>query len=683
MLLVLFDGWGHRAVTLGNPLAEAETPNYDQLWEAYPHVLLQASGAAVGLSEGAVGSASAGYATIAAGRPVEQPALALHRAVDDASFRANPVLLRAARRAAGSKKVRLHLCGQVSDGGVVSSERHYFELLHLLRDAGVPGDRVFVHAILDGHDTPARSGLSYLARFAAEMLRTGVGRVATLMGRLYGMSTTGGWEHTERAYTALVRGSGRLVPSAIQAIQSGYSRGEDDFTLSPASVLGPDGLPLGALHDGDVLIFFNHREEGLERLIRALCEPGFQAFGRPQRPVTRGVCLTEYDCAAELGLEVAFPALDRPPALGQRLAAVGRRLGAVYESCMRAHAQHFTGGVPEPALARRVIPSPPVGDIVHRPEREAGSITAAAVELLEARQCDLVLADYVNADLAGHAGRRETVRAAVEALDAALPPLIRTARRVGGTVLLTAAHGNAEELALPSTTRPLPAHTANPVPLILINDRFKGLRLPADPDYSLADVVPTVFDLLALPPPGDMTGRSLLPDLRAADGAGSDDDLQPALLELTAMEALGMVLDTEISARDWYRVAADQAADPDSASLYRHFAREEEQRIRALEQRRLLLAGGAAAEPPPARPDFAPLPPDAALRPLQVYELVLREEEETYRLLTELAARNLDPQATAVLEQLANEELEFYGRLQRLCEAEEIRVLAALPTAGS
>lgn len=682
VLLVLFNGWGYRAEPFGNVITEAETPNYDQLWEAYPHTVLAASGLAVGLPEGAVGCAAAGYPALAAGQPVEQPALRLDRAVADGSFAANPVLLEAAAEAL-TGTARLHLVGQVSDGQVVSAERHYFELIRAFGQAAVPGDRVFVHAILDGHDTPARSGMNYLARFAAEMLRTGIGRVATLMGRRYGMATAGGWEATERAYAALVHGAGRLVPSAIQALQAGYSRGESDSNLSPAVVLGSDGLPLGRVESGDVVVSFNHRGEEIERLLRALLQPELDTFAREQPPDVRLISLTDYPYLSELGGLAAFPSPPSPPTIGRALAAGRRRVAVVGESLMARHLERFGEGMPERLFERRLLASPPFEDILVAPARVADELTSIAVELLSTGRYDLVVLDYTNADLAGHTGNVDVARAAVEALDAVLPPLVRTARRARATMILTSTHGNVEDLSLPNAARPNPAHTAHPVPLLLIDDRLKGQSLSEDREHSLADIAPTVLDLLGVTIPDSMTGQSLVRALRPTEARTGSDDPWPAALEIGPLEAMDMMLAITRDARDLYLGAAERATDPESAALYRHLAGEEERRFAVLTQRHALLATGQdhAHDEHPNRETL--LPPAPGLMPLAVLEMAIREEMEVCRILTEIAARNLDPQGTAVFEQLATEAHEFVGRLQQLCESEEIRLLAALtPPAG-
>ncbi|NUP98827.1 MAG: hypothetical protein HUU35_03110 [Armatimonadetes bacterium] len=676
VVLVLFDGWGYRPEPFGNVIAEAVTPSYDQLWEAYPHVLLEASGPAVGLSEGTVGSAAAGYATIAAGRPVEQPPLRLDRAVDDGTFRTNDVL-RAAAATVLEQGCRLHLLGLVSDGQVVSSERHYFELLSLLNEAGVPGDRVLVHAILDGYDTPHRSGMNYLARFAAEMMRSGVGRVATLLGRSYGMADTGGWEATERAYAALVHGAGRLVPSAIQALQAGYSRGEDDVTLSPSVVLGSDGLPLGRLGDGDIVLCFNHRESGIERLLSALLAPRFEAFEREEQPALRGITLTGYSYAAALGCQVAFPAPARPVSLGHRLAAAGKRVAVVSEGVAESHLRRLVAGADPATVTTCFLPSPPAEEVVEKPERLTAALTTTAVELIEGGEHDLVVVSYLNADLAGHYGQVAAARRAVEALDGALPPIVRTARRVGATVLLSSCYGNVEELEPATASRPNPAHTIHPVPLVLINDRFKGHQVPRGASHTLADLCGTVLGLLGLEVPSEVSGQDLSARLVAEERTDAEDDGAQAPLEISAAEAIGMTIMTARQARAYYQTGARRAGDPESAALYRHLADEEARRIRALERRYELLEPGHPYAPPEIGGEADYDLPDPRLRPLEVLEVAIREELETYRIFTEIATRNLDSQGKTVLEQLASEELEQLAQLQRLSDSEAIRLLSA------
>jgi len=672
VVLALFQGWGDRPERLGNVIAEAETPNFDQLWEAYPHTLLETCGAAVGLTPGMVGSAAAGYAAIAAGRPVTQAAACLDAAIADGSFFTNPVLIELARQVRDEGR-RLHLLGLISDGQVVSRERHYLALLALLAKAGVPGRQVLVHAVLDGYDTPARSGMNYLARLAAEMRRTAIGRVATLMGRAYGLLPLGGWEACERAYGALVHGAGRLAASAIEAVQAGYSRGEDDLTLSPAVVLGPDGLPLGRLADGDLLLCFNHREEGLERLLTALLAPAEPPFDRGKRPELRVTTLAEYGLAKPFGVTVAWPAEPSPPSLGQVATVAGRRLALVAEAVVADRQQLLgRGAALDPALCL-ALPSPPLEHMVDHPQRLTTAITAQVTAWLEAGAADLIVADYFNVDLAGHLGQPETARLAVEALDATLAPLVRAARRAGATVLLSGCFGNVEDLALANTARPNPAHSLNPVPLLLINDTLKGLALPESGEHGLADLGVTLAAILGVELPR-ATGCDLLAQL-APLAAPRPSEEGPAALEISAAEALAMMIAAGRDAARWYQAAAGCAADPEVGLVYGALGRDEERRTQALERRHELLAGSPAPAPRRDGPRGAAAP-DPRATALGALDRAVAEEWQTYRLLCELAARNLDPHGTAVLEQLANEELEVFQRLQRLSESEAIRLLA-------
>lgn len=678
VLLVVFDGWGYRPEARGNAIVAAETPNYDQLEEAYPHLVLEAAGEAVGLPAGTVGSGPAGFATLAAGRPVAQAQQLIGSAIDDGSFNANPVLREMIARLRDGDG-RLHLVGLVSNGEVVSSEAHYFELLHLLAESGVAGEQVFIHAVLDGYDTPPRSGMNYLARFAAEMMRTGVGRVATLMGRNYALPGVSSWEPLERAYGAMVLGAGRLAPTAIQAIQSGYSRGEDDADLSPTVVLGTDGLPLGCVRPGDQVLCFCHQLRGIERLLRALADPAFDGFAREDWPAPRVIGLAGHRTLERLGCPVAFPAEPPRCTLSRELAAAGKRVALLCESAAADHLEPLQAGVGPETVSSFVLPSPPLHEIVERPERLARELTEQAVELLDQAAADLIVVDYTNADLAGHRGQPETARAAVEALDAVLPQLVRAARRAGASMLLTACYGNVEQLETPNSARPSPAHTANRVPLVVIDDRLKGYQFQGLEQAGLADLAPTVLAMLHLDICQHMTGIDLLAYLHPA-APEERGETGAAPVEIDAVEALGMAIVAEELARDYYTAAAAAATDLDAAALYRHLAAGEAERLRGLERRRALLAPGSD-EPTAGRFDPAPRP-SPGLSPLEVLDLAIKEELESYRILAELAARNLDPQGAVVLEQLANDELDFLERLQRLSEAEAIRLLSALPPAG-
>ncbi len=388
--------------------------------------------------------------------------------------------------------------------------------------------------------------------------------------------------------------------------------------------------------------------------------------------------LTSYSFAEDLGLRVAFPAPPPPPSLGARLTGAGKRVGLVLESVMESQIRRLTRGADPERVVTRILPSPAFDEVRERPERLTNELTAAAVELIEDGGLDLIVVDYVNADLAGHFGQMNLAVRAVESLDAALSPLVRTARKAKATLLLSACYGNVEELAVSGVARPNPAHTANPVPLVLINDSFKGYHFARRDGYNLADLSATVLDLLGLELPGELQGRPLVALLSQLDSDPEAELAGPAPVEITASEAIAMVIQIERETKAYYLTAADVTTDLDSAPLYRHLAAETERRLQALERRYELLE--SARLPLSATPE--PAVPPAGLPPLEVLEVAIREELDTHRILTDIAARNLDPQGRAVLEQIATEELAIVERLQKLAESEAIRLLSALPAEG-
>ena len=501
VILLICDGWGEAPPSPGNAITLAATPTFERWRRRYPRTTLEASGEAVGLPAGLMGNSEVGHLNLGAGRIVPQDLLRIDRALADGSFSRNPALLEAMERAS-RPGAALHLLGLLSDGGVHSHERHLFGLLAMARRQGVP--RVVVHVFTDGRDTPPRSALRYIGNLEDVLGRTG-GEIGTVTGRYYAMDRDARWDRVAAAYAALVAGSGERASSAREAVENAYSRGESDEFLLP-TVIGSPESPPRAIAGGDAAIFFNFRADRARQLTRALTEPEFSEFERGDRPSLTFVCFTRYK--KEFTLPVAFPPLVLDGILASAWADHGVRNLRLAETEKYAHVTYFfNGGVEKafPGEARVLVPSWRGATYDLHPEMSAGEITREAVAAIEGRSFDALVVNFANADMVGHTGKiPETVKA-IETLDGCFARLEDACAQAGAVLLMTADHGNAEQMLDPETGQPHTAHTTNPVPLILVNDGAADLR----PGGALADVAPTILGLQGLPVPGEMTGRDL------------------------------------------------------------------------------------------------------------------------------------------------------------------------------
>jgi 2,3-bisphosphoglycerate-independent phosphoglycerate mutase len=502
LLLMILDGWGINPNPAHNAVALAKTPNLTKFLREYPHAAIRTSGMAVGLPEGQMGNSEVGHLNLGAGRVVYQELTRVTKAILDGDFFTNPVLLDCIARvkAAGG---RLHLSGLLSDGGVHSHNTHLYALLELARREGL--QEVFIHCLLDGRDTPPQSGADYLAQLEGEIARIGVGTIATVMGRYYAMDRDNRWERVEKAYNAIVCGEGEIRASAKEAIRQSYAAGVHDEFVVPVVV------KQGAtVNNGDGFIFFNFRSDRAREITRAIALDGFDGFERRNRPQLAGyVCLTEYD--ATFGLPIAFGSTELTNILGGMLAGAGLKQLRIAETEKYAHVTFFfNGGVetPFPGEDRALIPSPKeVATYDQKPEMSAVQVTDKLLKLLEQDQYDVIILNFANCDMVGHTGIEEAAIRAVEAVDACAGRIVARVRELGGAVLITADHGNAEQL-LDENGEPFTAHTTNPVWLVLVDDSRRDVKLREG--GRLADVAPTVLKMLGIPQPQEMTGESLL-----------------------------------------------------------------------------------------------------------------------------------------------------------------------------
>jgi len=501
VLLLICDGWGHAPASPGNAITLARTPIFDRWLKEYPSALLEASGEAVGLPAGVMGNSEVGHLTLGAGRMVPQDLLRIDLALRDGSFFENAALEEACRQAR-RKGATLHLMGLLSDGGVHSHERHLAGLVAMAGKQRVP--RLRVHVFTDGRDTPPKSARPFIQRLEKELAPVG-GRIATVSGRYYAMDRDKRWDRVARAYAALVFSSGLQAESADAAIEAAYARGESDEFIQPTVILD-NGEPSGPIRDGDVVVFFNFRADRARQITRALTEPDFAEFPRPKPPKTHFFCFTEYK--KEFGLPCAFP----PQELTGILADVWARHGVanlrLAETEKYAHVTYFfNGGVEKayPGEERVLVPSWKGATYDLHPEMSAAQITEAAVTALRGGKFGAHVVNFANADMVGHTGKLPETIAAIETLDRCFGILEAACREQGVILLMTADHGNAEQMIDPATGEPQTAHTTNPVPLIVC---ASGGALRGG--GTLADVAPTLLGIQGLDLPPEMKGRDLL-----------------------------------------------------------------------------------------------------------------------------------------------------------------------------
>jgi 2,3-bisphosphoglycerate-independent phosphoglycerate mutase len=505
LLLMILDGWGEHPHSDHNAISRAATPNMTRLSREYPCTQLDASGMAVGLPDGQMGNSEVGHLNIGAGRIVYQDLTRITKAIQDGSFFRNEVLLdcMAKTKASGGA---LHLAGLLSDGGVHSHNTHLYALLEMAAKQGIRD--VFVHCLLDGRDTPPKSGEEYLAQLKAALERIGTGRIATVIGRYYAMDRDKRWDRVEKAYDAMVLGDGLEFASAKFAIDQSYLDGVTDEFVLP-SVIVEGGEPVGRVKDGDGFIFFNFRSDRAREISRAFTDPDFDGFARKRWPqLASYVCMTVYD--ETFDLPVAFAPVELKNILGEVLGRSGLKQLRIAETEKYAHVTFFFNGgneTPFPGEERILIPSPrEVPTYDKKPEMSARLVTEELLRWLEEDKFDFIVLNFANADMVGHTGKLTAAVKAIEAVDECVGRIVEKVLERKGCALITADHGNAETM-VDEKGGPHTAHTTEPVPFILVDDTRKDAALKTG---ILADIAPTVLNLLGVPKPSEMTGKSLL-----------------------------------------------------------------------------------------------------------------------------------------------------------------------------
>lgn len=498
LAIIIMDGFGISSQEMGNAVARARKPNLDRFWKNYATTTLGASGLAVGLPRGQMGNSEVGHLNLGGGRVVYQDYTRISMEVETGAIFRNPVLQKAMEAARDGK---LHLIGLLSDGGVHSHISHLFALLEMAKKMGLC--RVYVHAILDGRDVPPRSASTYFWELEEKFQQLGVGKVATVSGRYYTMDRDKRWERVEKAYRCLTEGLGHKAETAERAVAESYERDESDEFLKP-TLIDADGL----VEDNDSIIFFNFRPDRAREISRAFVDKDFKEF--PTRPIrVHYTCMTQYD--ATLKAPVAYPAQNLNDTLGQVISSAGLRQLRIAETEKYAHVTYFFNGgkeQPNPGEDRVLIPSPKVATYDLKPEMSAYEVKDEVLRRIDSAKYDLIVLNFANPDMVGHTGIFDAAVKAVETVDACVGFVVDKILEVGGTVLLTADHGNAEKMVDETTGQPHTAHTTNPVPFTLIID--DGIEHRLRDDGILADVAPTALQLLKIKQPEAMTGRSLM-----------------------------------------------------------------------------------------------------------------------------------------------------------------------------
>ncbi|MCI6675340.1 MAG: 2,3-bisphosphoglycerate-independent phosphoglycerate mutase [Clostridiales bacterium] len=505
-VLMILDGYGLNDKIEGNAIAEAKTPVMDQLKAEYPFVKGNASGMAVGLPEGQMGNSEVGHLNMGAGRIVYQELTRITKEIQDGDFFKNEAFQAAIDNCKANNSA-LHLYGLVSDGGVHSHNTHIYALLELAKRAGL--EKVFIHCFLDGRDTPPASGKGYVEQLMAKCKEIGVGMVASVMGRYYAMDRDNRWDRVELAYRALRYGEGKTAACGACGIQNSYDEGKTDEFVVPTVVVGEDGKAVGPIQDKDSIIFFNFRPDRAREMTHVFCDDEFTGFDRGSKPDVTYVCFTDYDATIPNKL-VAFHKVEITNTFGEFLAANGLKQARIAETEKYAHVTFFfNGGVEQPneGETRILVNSPKVATYDLQPEMSAYTVADKLVEAIKSQEYDVIIINFANADMVGHTGVEAAAIKAIEAVDECVGKAVAAIKEVDGQMFICADHGNAEQLIDEETKAPFTAHTTNPVPFLLVN---------ADPSYKLrdggclADIAPTLIELMGLKQPVEMTGKSLL-----------------------------------------------------------------------------------------------------------------------------------------------------------------------------
>lgn len=504
VLLIILDGFGYRPEAKDNAISAAHKPNWDKFWAGYPHTLIHASEAAVGLPKGQMGNSEVGHLNIGAGRVIYQEFTRIERAIQSGHFEQNYVL-REVLDKVKANHAALHVFGLVSDGGVHSHEMQIHAMLEMAAKAGV--ERVYMHAFLDGRDTPPKSAEAYLRCLQDKCDSLGVAKIATISGRYYAMDRDRRWERVKPAYDMITLGRAEYrAATAQEGLEMAYARNETDEFVKP-TVIAPEGQEPVRMHDGDGVVFMNFRSDRARQLSRAFLLPEFDSFEREYLPKLSSYCtLTHY--SDEFKVPVAFPPERIRNGFGEYVSNLGLHQLRIAETEKYPHVTYFFNGGEEtvyPGEERVLVKSPPVATYDMQPEMSANEVTDKLVEAILSRRFDAIICNFANADMVGHTGNFEAARQAIEAIDVCLGRVVEAMQSIGGEVLVTADHGNAETMVDEANQQPHTAHTTNLVPFVYIGRPARLAETGA-----LEDIAPTLLKMMGLPQPPEMTGDALV-----------------------------------------------------------------------------------------------------------------------------------------------------------------------------
>ena len=503
-MLVIIDGWGINEKEEGNAAKLANTPNLDSLFNQYPNNRIHTSGLDVGLPNGQMGNSEVGHMNIGAGRIVYQEFTRISKSIEDGYFFKKQEFIDAINYAK-EHNTKLHIYGLLSDGGVHSHNTHLYALLKLCKEQDF--DRVFVHCFLDGRDTPPSSAENYIIELEEKMKEIGVGKIASIMGRYYAMDRDKRWERVKLAYDALVNGEGQKANSAVDAIEASYQKEEFDEFVKPTLVTNSEGEPIATIKENDAIIFFNFRTDRAREITRSIVDPNFDGF-EVNHFNTKYVCMTEYD-ATMPNVEVAFKPEKLTNNFGEYISKHGYTQLRIAETEKYAHVTFFFNGGEEVEYEgehRILVNSPKVATYDLQPEMSAYEVTDRVVDVIRANETDAIILNYANCDMVGHTGSLEAAIKAVEAVDECIGRVAAEVLKVDGQLIIIADHGNCEQMIDYTTGDPHTAHTTNPVPIILVTNHPE-LKIA---EGRLADIAPSMLDLMGLEKPEEMTGRSLI-----------------------------------------------------------------------------------------------------------------------------------------------------------------------------
>ena len=501
-LLIILDGWGHSDVTENNAIALADTPVWDKLNNQYPHSLINTSGKEVGLPGEQMGNSEVGHLNLGAGRVVKQDFTRIHNEIEDGDFFRNPILKNSLEYANDNNKA-VHIMGLLSDGGVHSHEEQIHAMLAMTKKYGCK--EVYLHIFADGRDCAQKSAKIYIQKLEDKIKELGVGEIASVIGRYFSMDRDNRWSRVRCAYELIAKGKSKfLAKSAIDAIDMAYERGETDEFIQSTSIKAPTQTK-----KGDVLVFMNYRADRARQITQAFADENFQGFSRGTFVPTQFICLTEYK--KDFNLPVAYPSPKLNNVLGKYLSNLGMTQLRIAETEKYAHVTFFlNGGIERPFYGedRVLIPPPDVATYDLQPEMSAFELTDELVEHIESQKYDLIICNFANTDMVGHSGKLDAAIKAVEAVDKCLGIIYQATHEIGGSMLITADHGNAEQMVNPETGEVHTAHTNNLVPLLYIGEREAKIANPGD--GALSDIAPTLLAMMDVEQPDEMSGTSLL-----------------------------------------------------------------------------------------------------------------------------------------------------------------------------